>query len=124
VITYSASNASVQFSSTVVSGAVVNLAAGATITWSATPNAGAAFPAGTMISGQVVVASCETEVLGIQVTAPVTPQVNQVTQETLPFTGISTGSMALLAAAFAGAGLLLLLAARQNDEKSPVRSWN
>ena len=65
----------------------------------------------------------ETEVLGIQVTAPETPQVNQVTQVTLPFTGISTGSMALLAAAFAGVGLLLLLAARQNDEKSPVRSW-
>jgi hypothetical protein len=62
--------------------------------------------------------------LGIQVSAPETPQVNQVTQETLPFTGISTGSMALLAAAFAGVGLLLLLAARQNDEKSPVRSWN
>jgi hypothetical protein len=66
----------------------------------------------------------ETDVLGIQVSAPETPQVNQVTQETLPFTGISTASMALLAAAFAGVGLLLLLAARQNDERTPVRSWN
>ena len=66
----------------------------------------------------------ETDVLGIQVSAPENAQVNQVTQETLPFTGISTGSMALLAAAIAGAGLLLLLAARQNDEKSPARSWN
>ena len=64
----------------------------------------------------------QTGVLGIQVSAPA--QVNQVTQETLPFTGISTGSLALLAAAFAGVGLLLLLAARQKDEKSPVRSWN
>jgi hypothetical protein len=66
----------------------------------------------------------DTDVLGIQVSAPENAQVNQVTQETLPFTGISTGSMALLAAAMAGAGLLLLLAARQNDEKSPARSWN
>ena len=64
----------------------------------------------------------EVEVLGIQVSAPEAAQV--ATQETLPFTGVSTSSMALLAAAFAGAGLLLLLAARQNDEKSPARSWN
>ena len=64
----------------------------------------------------------EVSVLGIQVSAPAAAQV--ATQETLPFTGVSTSSMALLAAAFAGAGLLLLLAARQNDEKSPVRSWN
>ena len=64
----------------------------------------------------------ETEVLGIQVSAPEAAQV--ATQETLPFTGVSASSMALLAAAFAGAGLLLLLAARQNDEKSPARSWN
>jgi hypothetical protein len=71
-----------------------------------------------------VVTEPETDVLGIQVSAPEAAQVNQVTQETLPFTGISTGSMALLAAAFAGVGLLLLLAARQNDEKSPARSWN
>jgi hypothetical protein len=64
----------------------------------------------------------ETEVLGIQVSAPEAAQV--ATQETLPFTGISTGSMALLAAAFAGVGLLLLLAARQNEERTPARSWN
>jgi hypothetical protein len=64
----------------------------------------------------------ETEVLGIQVSAPEAAQV--ATQETLPFTGISTGSVALLAAAFAGVGLLLLLAARQNEEKTPARSWS
>jgi hypothetical protein len=64
----------------------------------------------------------ETEVLGIQVSAPEAAQV--ATQETLPFTGISTGSVALLAAAFAGVGLLLLLAARQSKEKTPARSWS
>ena len=66
----------------------------------------------------------ESSVLGIQVSLPENLQVNPVTQETLPFTGVSTGSMALLAAAFAGAGLLLLLAARQTEEKNPARSWN
>ena len=66
----------------------------------------------------------DTGVLGIQVSLPANAQVNQVTQETLPFTGISSGSIALLAAAMVGAGLLLLLAARQNGEKSPGRSWN
>jgi hypothetical protein len=64
----------------------------------------------------------DTEVLGIQVSAPEAAQV--ATQETLPFTGISTGSMGLLAAAFAGVGLLLLLAARQNEEQTPARSWS
>jgi hypothetical protein len=66
----------------------------------------------------------ETGVLGIQVSLPANAQVNQVTQQTLPFTGITTGSMAVLAAALAGAGLLLLLAGRQHDEKRPGRSWN
>lgn len=63
----------------------------------------------------------ETEVLGIQVSAPQTPQV--ATQQTLPFTGMSSGSLAMLASAIAGVGLLLLLASRQTQEKSPVRSW-
>jgi len=66
----------------------------------------------------------ESGVLGIQVSAPA-PQVNQVTLETLPFTGISTGSIALIAAALSGAGLLLLLTARKNDgDRKPNRSWN
>ena len=64
--------------------------------------------------------SSETEVLGIQVSAPVAAQVTQVT---LPFTGLSSGSLAMLASAFAGLGLLLLLASRQTEEKTPVRSW-
>jgi hypothetical protein len=79
-------------------------------------------PPTTTTQPPTVVTEPETDVLGIQVSAPA--QVNQVTQETLPFTGISTGSLALLATAFAGVGLLLLLAARQNDEKNPARSWN
>lgn len=67
----------------------------------------------------------ETGVLGIQVSLPENAQVAAVTVETLPFTGLSSGSMALFAAASAGAGLLLiLLAARRKDEKSPTRSWN
>ncbi|MGH8928138.1 MAG: hypothetical protein ACRDWH_07285, partial [Acidimicrobiia bacterium] len=59
---------------------------------------------------------------GIQVSAPAPAQV--ATQETLPFTGVSTGSMAMLAVALAGAGVLLLAASRQSEEKSAVRSWN
>jgi hypothetical protein len=68
-----------------------------------------------------VVTQPETGVLGIEVSAPVVAQVSQVT---LPFTGISTGSIALLAAAFAAVGVLLLLVPRQNDEKGSARSWN
>ena len=68
------------------------------------------------------VVSEEVEVLGIQVSAPVAAQV--ATQETLPFTGISTSSMALLALALAGIGLLLSMASRQPDERTPARSWD
>jgi hypothetical protein len=64
----------------------------------------------------------ETEVLGIQVSAPAVAQVE--TQGTLPFTGLSTGSMALLAIALAGVGALLLMASRQAEERTPVRNWN
>ena len=68
----------------------------------------------------------ETEVLGIQVSAPAAAQVAQVeTQETLPFTGVSTSSMALLAIAFAGMGILLLMASRKaEEERTPARNWN
>jgi hypothetical protein len=63
----------------------------------------------------------ETEVLGIQVSAAAVAQV--ITQGTLPFTGLSTSSMALLAVALAGIGALLLMASRQAEERTPVRSW-
>ncbi len=57
---------------------------------------------------------------GIQVSAPA---VAQVTQATLPFTGLSTTSIATLAAGLAAIGLLLLAAARRVDEEAPVRRW-
>ena len=52
------------------------------------------------------------------------PVAAQVTQATLPFTGMSTTSMAVVAAGMAALGLLLLAASRQTEEKSPARSWN
>jgi hypothetical protein len=121
-IFYEAVNATYQFSQPVVTGAIV--IPPATITWSVAPNAGASFGTPTVTSGEIVVDACDgTEVLGIQISAPDNAQID-ATQDTLPFTGASTGSMALLAAAFAGAGLLLVLAARQTKEQSPARSWN
>jgi hypothetical protein len=59
-------------------------------------------------------------VLGIQVTAPV---VGQVTQVTLPFTGLPAESMAVWAASLALLGLLLLAASRRQTERIPGRSW-
>jgi hypothetical protein len=59
---------------------------------------------------------------GIQATIPTVAQV--VTQETLPFTGLSTPGMAALAVALAAAGGILLAASRQTEERNPVRSWN
>ena len=58
-------------------------------------------------------------VLGIQVTAPV---VAQVTQGTLPFTGIPATSVASLAASLAALGLLLLALSRSGEPAS--RSWD
>ena len=74
------------------------------------------------------VAGGETGVLGIQVSAPEAAQVagaQVATQETLPFTGVSTSSMALLAMALAGTGVLLLMASRKSEDLgTPVRNWN
>ena len=80
---------------------------------------------------QVITASTgaevDTAVMGIQVSAPEAAQVSSAqvaTQVTLPFTGVSTSSIALLAMALAGIGLLLLMASRKEEEGTPVRSWN
>jgi hypothetical protein len=63
-------------------------------------------------------------VAGIQVSLPEVAQV-AATEETLPFTGLSTPSVAALAAALLAAGVLLLGATRRSQRESePVRSWN
>ena len=63
----------------------------------------------------------EVSVAGIQIEAPVAAQ---VTQATLPFTGVSTTSMAVIAAGLAAMGILLLALSRQSEERNPARSWN
>ena len=94
--------------------------AGATTTTGGTPTTTAA----TTTSQEVTTTSAATAVLGIQVSAPVAAQVNQATtQETLPFTGVSSGSLAMLASVISGVGLLLLLASRESEERVTARSW-
>jgi LPXTG cell wall anchor motif len=61
------------------------------------------------------------EVAGIQVSAPVAAQ---VTQATLPFTGVSTTGLGVIAAALAGAGVLALALSRRIEERESLRSWN
>jgi hypothetical protein len=61
---------------------------------------------------------------GIVVTLPSTPQVSNTTAGTLPFTGISTGSVAVIGAALTAMGALLLVASRRGEDKSAVRSWS
>ncbi|MGH8924168.1 MAG: hypothetical protein ACRDWA_05945 [Acidimicrobiia bacterium] len=52
------------------------------------------------------------------------PVVAQVTQVTLPFTGLPATSMAFGAAALAALGLMLLAASRGPAEKVSSRSWD
>ena len=61
---------------------------------------------------------------GIVVTLPSTPQVSNTTAGTLPFTGMSTGSVAVIGAALTAMGALLLVASRRGEDKSAVRSWS
>ncbi|HKX75877.1 MAG TPA: LPXTG cell wall anchor domain-containing protein [Acidimicrobiia bacterium] len=61
---------------------------------------------------------------GIVVTQPSTPQVSQTTASTLPFTGISSGSVAVIGAGMAGLGALLLVASRRGEDKAAIRSWS
>jgi hypothetical protein len=59
--------------------------------------------------------------LGIQVTAPV---VAQVTQVTLPFTGMPAIPVAALAASLVALGLLLLALSRAPSEEATGRAWD
>jgi len=63
-------------------------------------------------------------VSGIVVTLPSNPQVSNTTAGTLPFTGLSTGSVAVIGAALTAMGALLLVASRRGEDKSAVRSWS
>jgi hypothetical protein len=61
------------------------------------------------------------EVAGIVVTAPAAAQ---ATQATLPFTGVSTTGLGLIAAALAGAGALLLAISKRVEEREALRAWD
>jgi hypothetical protein len=63
------------------------------------------------------------DVGGIVVTLPSSPQVSNTTASTLPFTGMSTGSLAVIGAALGAMGTLLLVASRRVQEKSAARHW-
>ena len=116
---------------TAAGGTTTTTAAGGTTTTTlgttntSSPGAG---PSTTQVSTTSTTVAGETAVLGIQVSAPEAAQVaaaQVATQETLPFTGVSTSSMVLLAIALAGTGVLLLMASRKaEEERTPVRSWN
>ncbi|MGD2061152.1 MAG: hypothetical protein PVF87_09825 [Acidimicrobiia bacterium] len=67
----------------------VEVPEGATYTWSATPNEGFEFPAGSPTSGSIIIETCSLP-------------------ESLPFTGLEAGLLATLATALLGAGLTLL----------------
>jgi hypothetical protein len=47
-----------------------------------------------------------------------------VTQATLPFTGVSTTGLGVIAAGLAAAGTLFLAASRRMEEKESLRSWS
>jgi hypothetical protein len=61
------------------------------------------------------------EVAGIVVTAPAAAQ---ATQATLPFTGVSTTGLGLIAAALGAIGVLLLAVSRRVEDREKLRSWN
>lgn len=75
----------------------VTVPEGATYTWEATPNEGFEFPAGSPVSGTIVIETCSNA-------------------GTLPFTGADNGTLAILATAIAGAGALVLLLGRSMEE--------
>jgi hypothetical protein len=80
------------------------------------------------VGGTTVTTSASTtttaQVGGIVVTLPSAAQVSNTTASTLPFTGMSTGSVAVIGAALTAMGALLLVASRRGEDKSAVRSWS
>ncbi|MDP3985050.1 MAG: hypothetical protein Q8Q52_08630 [Acidimicrobiia bacterium] len=83
--------------------------------------------AGTTTTTAAGTTTTTAEVGGIVVTNPSNPQVSNTsasTASTLPFTGMSSGSMAIIGAALAGMGSLLLVASRKGEDKLAVRSWS
>ncbi len=60
------------------------------------------------------------EVAGIVVSAPVPAQ---VTQATLPFTGVSSAGLAVIAVSLAGLGVMALGLAKRTEDRAGVRSW-
>ncbi|MFP4073994.1 MAG: hypothetical protein ACLFVZ_08135, partial [Actinomycetota bacterium] len=68
----------------------VTVPEGATYSWEATPNEGFEFPEGSDTSGSITIETCSED------------------PETLPFTGLDTGMMSVLASALLGGGFLLV----------------
>ena len=75
----------------------VTVPEGATYTWEASPNEGFEFPAGSETSGSITIETCSEA-------------------ETLPFTGVNTEWLAVLASALLAAGLTLVGATRRHEE--------
>ncbi len=74
----------------------------------------------TTTSGETTTSTIGVAVAGIQVAAPVAAQ---VTEATLPFTGISSAGLAVIAVALAGLGVMALGLARRSEDRAGVRSW-
>ncbi|MFN2485060.1 MAG: LPXTG cell wall anchor domain-containing protein [Acidimicrobiia bacterium] len=50
--------------------------------------------------------------------------VAQVTQATLPFTGLPTSTLALIAVGLVSLGLVLVMISRRGEETTPTKPWN
>jgi hypothetical protein len=65
----------------------------------------------------------EVTVSGIIVTLPSNPQVGS-TASTLPFTGMSSGSLAVIGGGLIAFGLMLAVMSRRTEDSSASRSWS
>jgi hypothetical protein len=85
---------------TVSSDAVITVPEGATYAWEATPSEGFEFASDFVAGGEVKIESCtpKDEVKGIEV---------------LPFTGVETEALAIIASVLSAIGLLVILATRR-----------